>query len=91
LSYYQKRVILPYVLFLVTAAMFVGRLEPNDAIQPVRANPGPRNMPRRNAQPIAYFYLMFSTSLLKKMVPGLARAMERKYNLNVNFSYGIDI
>ena len=34
--------------------------EPNDAIQPVRANPGPRNMPRRNAQPIAYFYLMFS-------------------------------
>ena len=42
--------------------------EPNDAIQPVRANPGPRNMPRRNAQPIAYFYLMFSTSLLKKMV-----------------------
>jgi hypothetical protein len=23
--------------------------EPNDAIQPVRANPGPRNMPRRNA------------------------------------------
>jgi len=42
--------------------------EPNDAIQPVRANPGPRNLPRRNVQPIAYFYLMFSSSLLRKMV-----------------------
>jgi hypothetical protein len=28
LSYYQKRAILPYVLFLVTVAMCVGRMEP---------------------------------------------------------------
>jgi hypothetical protein len=32
LSYYQKRAILPYVLFLVTAAMFVGRMEPNEEV-----------------------------------------------------------
>ena len=32
LSYYQKRTILPYVLFLVTAAMFVGRMEPNEEV-----------------------------------------------------------
>jgi hypothetical protein len=31
-SYYQKRAILPYVLFLVTAAMFVGRMEPNEDV-----------------------------------------------------------
>jgi hypothetical protein len=30
LSYYQKRAILPYVLFLVMAAMFVGQMEPNE-------------------------------------------------------------
>jgi hypothetical protein len=30
LSYYQKRTILPYVLFLVTAAMLVGRMETNE-------------------------------------------------------------
>jgi hypothetical protein len=29
-SIYEKRTILPYVLFLVTAAMFVGRMEPNE-------------------------------------------------------------
>jgi hypothetical protein len=32
LSYYQKRAILPYVLFLVTAAMFVGRMELNEEV-----------------------------------------------------------
>jgi hypothetical protein len=32
LSYYQKRAILPYVLFLVTAAMFVCRMEPNEEV-----------------------------------------------------------
>jgi hypothetical protein len=32
LSCYQKRAILPYVLFLVTAAMFVGRMELNEGI-----------------------------------------------------------
>jgi hypothetical protein len=32
LSYYQKRAILPYVLFLVTVAMFAGRVEPNDEV-----------------------------------------------------------
>jgi putative copper export protein len=32
LSYYQKRAILPYVLFLVTVAMFVGRMEPNEEV-----------------------------------------------------------
>jgi hypothetical protein len=32
MSYYQKRAILPYVLFLVTAAMFVGRMEPNEEV-----------------------------------------------------------
>jgi hypothetical protein len=30
LSYYQKRAILPYVLFLVTVAMFAGPMEPNE-------------------------------------------------------------
>jgi hypothetical protein len=30
--YYQKRAILPYVLFLVTVAMFVGRMEPNEEV-----------------------------------------------------------
>jgi hypothetical protein len=29
---YQKRAIFPYVLFLVTAAMFVGRMEPNEEV-----------------------------------------------------------
>jgi hypothetical protein len=29
---YQKRAILPYVLFLVTAAMFVGRMELNEEV-----------------------------------------------------------
>jgi hypothetical protein len=32
LSCYQKRAILPYVLFLVTAAMFVGRIELNEEV-----------------------------------------------------------
>ena len=32
LSYYQKRAILPYVLFLVTVAMFVGRMELNEEV-----------------------------------------------------------
>jgi hypothetical protein len=32
LSNYQKHAILPYVLFLVTVAMFVGRMEPNEEI-----------------------------------------------------------
>ena len=32
LSYYQKRAILPYVLFLVTVAIFVGRMEPNEEV-----------------------------------------------------------
>ena len=32
LSYYQKRTILPYVLFLVTAAMLVGRMETNEEV-----------------------------------------------------------
>jgi hypothetical protein len=32
MNYYQKRGILPYVLFLVTVAMFVGRMEPNEEI-----------------------------------------------------------
>jgi hypothetical protein len=32
LSYYQKRAILPYVLFLVTVAMFAGRMEPNEEV-----------------------------------------------------------
>ena len=32
MSYYQKRAILPYVLFLVTAAMFVGRMELNEEV-----------------------------------------------------------
>ena len=32
LSYYQKRAILPYVLYLVTVAMFVGRMEPNEEV-----------------------------------------------------------
>ena len=32
MSYYQKRVILPYVLFLVTAAMFVGRMQLNEEV-----------------------------------------------------------
>jgi hypothetical protein len=32
LSYYQKRAILPYVLFLATVAMLVGRMEPNEEI-----------------------------------------------------------
>ena len=32
LSYYQTCAILPYVLFLVTAAMFVGRMEPNEQV-----------------------------------------------------------
>jgi hypothetical protein len=32
LSCYQKRAILPYVLFLVTAAMFVGRMELNEEV-----------------------------------------------------------
>ena len=32
LAYYQKRAILSYVLFLVTAAMFVGRMEPNEEV-----------------------------------------------------------
>jgi hypothetical protein len=31
-SYYQKRAILPYVLFLVTAVMFVGQMEPNEEV-----------------------------------------------------------
>jgi hypothetical protein len=31
-SYYPKPAILPYVLFLVTVAMFVGRMEPNEEI-----------------------------------------------------------
>jgi hypothetical protein len=30
MSYYQKNAILPYVLYLVTAAMFVGQMEPNE-------------------------------------------------------------
>jgi ABC-type uncharacterized transport system permease subunit len=29
---YQKCAILPYVLFLVTVAMFVGRMEPNEEV-----------------------------------------------------------
>jgi hypothetical protein len=29
---FQKRALLPYVLFLVTAAMFVGRMEPNEEV-----------------------------------------------------------
>jgi hypothetical protein len=29
---YQKRTILPYVLFLVTVAMFVGQMEPNEEV-----------------------------------------------------------
>ena len=32
MSCYQKRAILPYVLFLVTAAMFVGRMELNEEV-----------------------------------------------------------
>jgi hypothetical protein len=32
LSYYQKRAILPYGLFLVKEAMFVGRMEPNEEV-----------------------------------------------------------
>jgi hypothetical protein len=32
LSYYQKRAILPYGLFLVTEAMFVGLMEPNEEV-----------------------------------------------------------
>ena len=32
MSYYQKRAILPYVLFLVTVAMVVGRMEPNEEV-----------------------------------------------------------
>jgi uncharacterized membrane protein (GlpM family) len=32
LSCYQKRAILPYVLFLVTVAMFVGRMELNEEV-----------------------------------------------------------
>jgi hypothetical protein len=32
MSYYQKRAILPYVLFLVTAVMFVGQMEPNEEV-----------------------------------------------------------
>ena len=32
MSYYQKRAILQYVLFLVTVAMFVGRMEPNEEV-----------------------------------------------------------
>jgi hypothetical protein len=32
MSYYQKRAILPYVLFVVTAVMFVGQMEPNEEV-----------------------------------------------------------
>ena len=32
MSYYQKRAILPYGLFLVKEAMFVGRMEPNEEV-----------------------------------------------------------
>jgi hypothetical protein len=32
LSYYQKCAILPYVLLLVTAAMFVGRMARNEEV-----------------------------------------------------------
>ena len=32
MSCYQKRAILPYVLFLVTVAMFVGRMELNEEV-----------------------------------------------------------
>jgi hypothetical protein len=32
MSYYQKRAILPYILFLVTAAMLNGRMEPNEEV-----------------------------------------------------------
>ena len=32
MSYYQKHAILSYVLLLVTVAMFVGRMDPNEEV-----------------------------------------------------------
>jgi hypothetical protein len=36
--------------------------------QPLRNEPGLKNIPRRNSSAITYFYLMFTMNLLRKLV-----------------------
>jgi hypothetical protein len=36
--------------------------------QPLRNEPGLKNIPRRNSSPITYFYPMFTMNLLRKLV-----------------------
>ena len=41
--------------------------EPEQNLNDHRDHPGVKNMPARNSPPIAYFYMMFSLNILRKI------------------------
>ncbi|CAC5395944.1 unnamed protein product [Mytilus coruscus] len=55
--------------------------EPDEDLDQLRTNPGAKNMPRRNSEHVAYFYLMFSISLLKKVVKETNRTPNTNHRL----------